>query len=536
MITSSIGDVFAFYKKLRMVQEHTSILESLGECVEGYSQFCIVGVVPHEVLCVKEGSATVTALPSKTARPIDSWLEVLDDWCVISPDGVTDGPYQTGAIGYIGYDAKYEFEELQKTIASDCEMPVVYFVKYAVLLVHDRKKGTSHWVCDPGFEDRVHYYENLAVAPDSAKPVPFVLRGDIEPCFEEAQYAGAVNKVIEYIYAGDIFQANYTTRFKGKFAGDVINVYEALRVKTPNPFFAFLDFPQPVISTSPERFVQVRGNEARTYPIKGTKPCMVDGVDQAEVLKASAKNQAENIMITDLMRNDLGRVSVQGSVEVEELCRVRRFNQLYHLESVVKGTLLPGTKISNLLAATFPGGSISGAPKIRAMDIIEELEFCRRGPYCGAIGFLGNKGWIDTSIAIRIIYFKDDQLYFHAGGGVVVNSEVLDEYKELVLKAQLIHQNLESFNVMKDVRSLLDQVDQEIFALVKERFRLVQEASCIKKSFDVPVMQANRVKQMIAYRQKQMQELGDISQSLVSDLYKVLIDHAMTVERTHATN
>jgi para-aminobenzoate synthetase component 1 len=223
----------------------------------------------------------------------------------------------------------------------------------------------------------------------------------------------------------------------------VIHLYEQLRATTPNPFFALLDFPLPVISTSPERFFSVRGDRITASPIKGTCPCEIDSIDQRHWLEQSAKDRAENIMITDLMRNDIGRVSTKDSVQVDALCAVKRFNNVYHLESTVSGTLRPSVQLSDILRALFPCGSVTGAPKIHAMDIIEELETSRRGPYTGALGFFGSSGWIDTSVAIRIAYFASGRVYVHAGGGIVADSQPELEYKELMAKLSGISTCLE---------------------------------------------------------------------------------------------
>lgn len=426
MVPSSITDIFKFYKRLKNIQPNTALLESLGDCVPGRSQYSIIGVLPVEILSVHRNHSTLTNCKTGKSSEVGNWLEIFDRWCVIGQQKLERGPYQTGSIGYIGYDAKYFFEKLERRINADCDIPDVYLVRYGIVLVYDRKTGKSTWVTEPEYTNKISFYEALARSDSESRITRFALCGDIEMSCTESEYWDSINQVIEYIKAGDIFQTNYTVRFKGKYTGDSIDLYELLRKLTPNSFFAFLDFPDQIISTSPERFFNVNGTEIKTNPIKGTMKASVDGVDMAENLKNSKKNRAENIMIADLMRNDLGRVCEQGSIEVDELCEVHRFNQLYHLESVISGKLNPDVRISDIFKATFPGGSITGAPKIRAMDIIEELETNRRGPYCGAIGFFGNKGWVDTSIAIRTIYLNNGKRFFHAGGGIIVDSEPSD--------------------------------------------------------------------------------------------------------------
>jgi para-aminobenzoate synthetase component 1 len=447
IIPSDIDDAFAFYRKVRVLKPHTALLESLGPCRPDSSRFSFVGACPAETLCTKDNRSFVSDLRTGKTELVPTWLEVLDKWtCLFTEDGQVATPLQTGAIGYIGYEARHEFERLARHIPGDTSLPDVYLVRYDGVLVFDRVTGRAQWAVTPGYEEECAALERAFLdAREAAPGCGFQVPSDIGQDFEKAGYTESVNRAIEYIRAGDIFQANITVRFNGCFCGDVLPLYERLRLVTPNPFFALLDFPAPVISTSPERFFSVRSGEVLTCPVKGTATCTVGGVDQHDVLRRSEKNLAENVMITDLVRNDIGRVCRKGSVQVMELCAVRKFNNLYHLESTVRGELRSGTTLSALLRAVFPGGSITGAPKIRAMDIIEELENVRRGPYCGAIGFLGCDGWIDTSIAIRIIYFDEGRFYFHAGGAIVVDSTAEDEYQELIAKVDTIRSCLETF-------------------------------------------------------------------------------------------
>jgi len=251
----------------------------------------------------------------------------------------------------------------------------------------------------------------------------------------------AVARVREYILAGDIFQANLSQRFEARLDESPWSFYRRLRRRNAAPFAAFLDFPEvTVLSASPERFLRVDSEGlVETRPIKGTRPRGVGPEHDAalgQALTESAKDRAENLMIVDLMRNDLSRVCVPGSVRVQELFALERYVTVHHLVSTVAGRLAPGTDALDLLRATFPGGSITGAPKLRAMEIIAELESSARGVYCGSIGYLSLTGALDTSIAIRTAIARDGQLSFSAGGGIIADSAPEQEYRETLDKAR----------------------------------------------------------------------------------------------------
>jgi para-aminobenzoate synthetase component 1 len=223
---------------------------------------------------------------------------------------------------------------------------------------------------------------------------------------------------------------------------DAWGLYRRLRARNPAPFAAYLDTGEAqIVSASPERFLELRGRRVETRPIKGTRPRGASPEEDRRLgkeLSASGKDRAENVMIVDLLRNDLSRVCRDHSVLTPEICALESFATVHHLVSTVTGELRPGLDAVDLLRATFPGGSITGAPKIRAMEIIAELEPTRRGPYCGAIGWLGADGWMDTSITIRTFAIKDGQVAFQAGGGIVADSEPAAEYEEALAKARAL--------------------------------------------------------------------------------------------------
>jgi para-aminobenzoate synthetase component 1 len=259
--------------------------------------------------------------------------------------------------------------------------------------------------------------------------------------FTHAGYLDAVNRVREYIYAGDIFQANLSQRFEAPLVESPWDLYRRLRTRNPAPFAAFIELPEcAVLSASPERFMRVDAiGHVETRPIKGTRPRGVGPEHDAALGRAlteSAKDRAENLMIVDLIRNDLSRVCESGTVRVRELFALEHFATVHHLVSTVVGTLLPGLDGLDLLRASFPGGSITGAPKIRAMEIIAELEPSVRGVYCGAIGYLSVTGELDTNIAIRTALARDGRVYLNAGGGIVADSDAEQEYQETFHKAR----------------------------------------------------------------------------------------------------
>ncbi len=260
------------------------------------------------------------------------------------------------------------------------------------------------------------------------------------------QYVDAVYKVQHYIQNGDIYQANLSQRFESTYTGSLWQAFSQLCKKFPSPHCGYLKLgTETVLSISPESFLEINKGSVRTQPIKGTRPrgrTAHEDQLQAEKLKASAKDRAENIMIVDLLRNDLGRVSETGSVVVESLAELHSFVNVHHLVSTVSSRLKAGIHPFEALLWCFPGGSITGAPKIRAMEIIAELEVSPRGPYCGSLFWLNGEGKLYSNIAIRTLYARDEKLYCHGGGGVVADSSPAGEYQETLDKVGPLMQEL----------------------------------------------------------------------------------------------
>jgi len=269
---------------------------------------------------------------------------------------------------------------------------------------------------------------------------PFRTLGPALSNLNRAAYGEAFRRIKHYIREGDCYQVNLAMRFTAPAGGDPWDAYCRLRQLNPAPFAAFLRLPggQAVLSSSPERFLALRDGHVETRPIKGTRPRVRDpelDLYQRQALAESIKDRAENLMIVDLLRNDLSKSCAGGSVNVPELFAIESFATVHHLVSTVTGELEPGRHATDLLRGCFPGGSITGAPKLRAMEIIEELEPCRRSVYCGAIGYLGDDGAMDSNIAIRTLVLDHDRLHCWAGGGIVMDSDEQREYQECYDKA-----------------------------------------------------------------------------------------------------
>ncbi len=352
-------------------------------------------------------------------------------------------PFCGGAIGAFSYDLVRRWESLPVRAARDIEVPEMAVGIYDRALVVDHLEQRA-WFVHRGLP-AVAVAEALALiaVPRTLTPAvlapAFVVTSAVAPDLRFDEYAAAFARIKRYLADGDCYQVNYTQRFSARAAGDPFDAYLRLRRLNPAPFAAFMRLPEAaLLSSSPERFIEIRGRAIETRPIKGTRP---RGADEAQdnalaaELAASAKDRAENVMIVDLLRNDLGKSCATGSVAVPALCEVESYARVHHLVSRVRGELRDDVDALEALRGCFPGGSITGAPKLRAMQIIEELEPTRRSIYCGAIGYLSADGQMDTNIAIRTLLYQKERLYCWAGGGIVMDSELAAEYQESLDKA-----------------------------------------------------------------------------------------------------
>ncbi|HHQ4725558.1 aminodeoxychorismate synthase component I [Aeromonas veronii] len=342
-------------------------------------------------------------------------------------------PFIGGALGLFGYDLGRRFERLPEQAAADIAVPDMAVGIYDWALLRNVAAGDwqlVHWGDEAGLANRLAWLEQ-----QQAKPAPsFALQGSWQSNMSRAEYGEKFARIQEYLAAGDCYQINLTQRFSAPYQGDEWQAYCLLATANKAPFSAFIRLPDSaLLSLSPERFLLLDGRHIETKPIKGTRPRHPDPTIDRQValeLAQADKDRSENLMIVDLLRNDIGRVSRPGSVSVPHLFAVESFPAVHHLVSTIHGELDARWQGVDLLRACFPGGSITGAPKIRAMEIIEELEPQRRNAYCGSIGYLSQHGRMDTSICIRTLIAEAGHLHCWAGGGIIADSDADSEYQE----------------------------------------------------------------------------------------------------------
>ena len=363
-------------------------------------------------------------------------------------------PFTGGAVGYLSYDYGRRLETLAPLAEDDRSIPDLHFGLYDGVAALNHQTGVLYLIAHDFVSPAEVVIERLrsivgarsSEAPtiESVKPAR---RGEWSWNLSKADFCTAVQRVRDYIACGDVYQVNLSQRAICAFEGDSVQLYQALRRGNPAPYGAYLDLGDwQLISTSPEQFLQKRGRQLETRPIKGTRPRGVDAAADRlneAALRASEKDRAELLMIVDLERNDLGRVAEFGSVHVEGLYQLEYYARVMHQTARVKATLATGKDVYDALAALFPGGSITGAPKIRAMEIIEELEPTRRGAYCGSIGYIGFDGDAEFNIAIRSLHLKEGRLDYQVGGGIVWDSEPEAEYQETLDKARAIRETID---------------------------------------------------------------------------------------------
>jgi para-aminobenzoate synthetase component 1 len=395
-------------------------------------------------------------------------------------------PFLGGAVGYFSYDLCHFIELLPSSALDDLSLPECYFAFYDTIIAFDHLKRKAYLVTT-GFpemeegqrlrrarmrldemKDWLHSSQSASVASRGVEHTHGAARqsGDkdcfvatvcrnhrqnkeilLKSNFSPEAYKKAVNRVREYIAAGDVFQVNLSQRFEADLIIPPYELYKRLRTVNPAPFASYLNFPGvTIVSASPERFLKVQGDLVETRPIKGTRPRGKDRSEDERLsyeLINSTKDLAENLMIVDLERNDLGRVCRYDTVKVTELAILETFPSLFHLTSTVRGRLCRGKSNIDLIKATFPGGSITGAPKVRAMEIIDELEPTKRSIYTGSVGYLSFNEDMDINIVIRTFLIKEGKVYFQVGGGIIYDSDPEAEYVETLDKANALIQALQ---------------------------------------------------------------------------------------------
>ncbi len=355
------------------------------------------------------------------------------------PDQVYHGelPFIGGALGYFGYDLGRRIEVLATQAQHDIAMPDMAIGLYEWAIVIDHQQQTACWV-GVNLDNAQRWFSSIVPAAKA----DFHLTRPWASNMSSADYHAKFEQIADYLLAGDCYQINLAQRFEAQYQGSEWLAYQQLEQSNLAPFSAFIRLPQgAILSVSPERFLQLKQGVVETKPIKGTRPRCTDpqqDQQQAEQLAQALKDQAENLMIVDLLRNDIGRVAKPGTVHVPKLFAIESFPAVHHLVSTIRAQLEDGYQATDLLRASFPGGSITGAPKIRAMQIIEELEPHRRSAYCGSIGYISRHGAMDTSITIRTLVTHQQKIYAWAGGGIVADSEWQAEYQETLDKLSRI--------------------------------------------------------------------------------------------------
>jgi para-aminobenzoate synthetase component I len=418
------------------------------------SRYSYVAAAPFRYLTAKRGEA---------ADPFGALASSLLPYRIERIAGLP--PFQGGAAGLFGYDLCHHIERLPRPARDEFQTPDMAVGLYDWVVAFDHVQGRA-WIVSTGLPERESVgrkrqaanrlnevrqllkeacespYCRVGIASevDPGRRYPLPRLPGVFSNFDRPGYLKAVRRAVEYIHAGDCFQVNLSQRLLHKADVHPLELYRRLRERNPAPFAGYFDMGDFVIaSASPERFLRVENGEVETRPIKGTRPRGAtpdEDCRQIDDLMHSAKDRSENVMIVDLLRNDLGRVCAYGSISVPAVCRLETYEHVHHLVSEVRGRLRPEMGPVDLLRAAFPGGSVTGAPKVRAMEIIAELEPTARGPYCGGLGYIGFDGSMDTNILIRTFTIGRGWMQFPVGGGIVADSKPEDEYAETLHKAE----------------------------------------------------------------------------------------------------
>lgn len=444
--------VFSYFK-----ERTESIFLDSAELRLQCGRYSFIAIDPFQVMRSKNGVLTINDRVL-CANPFEVLEQALQKFSLETLRGLP--PFQGGVAGYWGYELIQHLERIPLAVHDDMAFPDLVLGFYDTVLAFDQVKQKA-WIFSSGFpvqnenKRQRRARERLQAILEELNHLPQVrLDVDTAQCcagliawqmsFLPRDYQAVVQKTIDYILAGDIFEANLSQRFKTAMpqAISTFEIYTCLRNINPAPFMAYLNFSDIIlVSASPERFIKLYAGQVETRPIKGTcarGKTRKEDEQHALALLASEKDRSENIMIVDLLRNDLSRVCEDNSVAVLKLCGLESYATVHHLVSVITGQLQKKFTAIDLLKVTFPGGSVTGAPKYRAMEIIAELEPTQRGPYCGSIGYIGFDGQMDSSMTIRTFCIKDQIITFQAGGAVVADSCPQQEYEEVLIKAKAL--------------------------------------------------------------------------------------------------
>jgi|TARA_B100000315_G_scaffold253611_1_gene292765 para-aminobenzoate synthetase component 1 len=416
----------------------------------GAPGFDLIAADPGTTITSRQGNSRIgNRHRSFTSQedPLHLLRHLLDEECPHRLPQHWEG-FIGGALGYFSYDLGRSIESLPQQSVRDIDVPEMSVGIYRWAVITDHRVGQTVLRFSPACsaEERRRVTQCLAM-PGKGSPEIFTLTSSLQSNFDRQSYRGAMEKLLEYIVAGDCYQANLAQRFTACYEGDPWGLYKRLERQMRAPYSAYLDFDgSHILCLSPERFLTVSKGQVTTQPIKGTRPRGRNAEEDerlADELMHSEKDRAENLMIVDLLRNDIGKSCIAGSVKVPSLFQLSSYANVHHLVSTVTGTLAPQQHALDLLRGCFPGGSISGAPKIRAMHIIDELEPQRRSIYCGSIGYIGFDGSMDTNIAIRTLLCHNERVHCWGGGGIVADSDWRKEYRESLDKISMLLEALD---------------------------------------------------------------------------------------------
>lgn len=477
------GNVYPVYVELPFIHPqqvyesikgpYSFLLESI-KGPEKIARYSFAGTNPFLIFKVKNDSVELESNSGKilsTKSPLKKLKELLKPYVIEPPEG--SPPFLGGAVGIISYDFVHYFERLPRTAIDDLQIPDAHFLLVDTFIAFDHKLKKAFLISCPGADEvitvsrqqknwDIHYdkackkideiYEKIEIAsPQSIgdrtssgfkKPVK------INHEMDKKSYMDIVKRTKEYIKAGDIFQANLSQRVSANIGNtEPWEIYKILSKINPSPFAAYIDMlDYQIVSSSPERLLRFTGNTVETRPIAGTRPRGIDikgDIEMRTDLLLNEKERAEHLMLIDLERNDLGKISDYGSVYVDEFMITEDYSHVIHIVSNIKGRVAKGKNCFDAIRAAFPGGTITGVPKVRCMEIIDELEPVTRGPYTGSLGYISFTGSMDLNIIIRTFVIKNGIAYVQAGAGIVADSEPEREYFETLKKAEALIKTLE---------------------------------------------------------------------------------------------
>ncbi len=438
-----IAAVSCFEKVKRFIaQKDWGVVLETADFEEHKNGYSILAFAPIIRLKLENGTLCCEGfeLANKSASdPFSAMKEILNHY---QSKANLELPFTGGFLGYLGYDLGRQLESLPEIAIKDIELPDFAMGFYATAVILDHKRSQLLITGIDGYQQQADDLFNLCKNPQQQQSTNFKLQSDWQSNMTITDYAEKFAKVKNHIIAGDCYQVNLAQRWQAPYQGEPYQAYLLLKEKNEAPFSAYMNiYNHAIISISPERFISASNGFCETRPIKGTRPRSNNlGEDEklANELLKSEKDQAENVMIVDLLRNDFSKVCKPHSVKVTGLCELESFAAVHHLVSTISGELENHLDNTDLLEACFPGGSITGAPKIRAMEIIEQLEPHRRSAYCGSIGYLSCNGNMDTSISIRTLVCNQKNIYCWAGGGLVIDSVMEQEFQETFQKVSKI--------------------------------------------------------------------------------------------------